>query len=185
MPHSLLIFSQSDYLIQIVDTNSHTECQTVQIQINWLLQKPTDLEIHCFQWQGISGVSRTRVKSIASNKKGDKYFHSCIYIFWRYPSKMLEGHIASGALVHLSVRSSIHHDFWCMLLFWNFFYGFLMTKNSRHIFFFSPQVYASFLSYGPLKKYGCNLVSKISQKLLKLELWVLMDRLVVMNRRPD
>ena len=39
-PHPLLIFSQSDYLIQVVDTNSHTERQTVQIQISWL-QKPT------------------------------------------------------------------------------------------------------------------------------------------------
>ena len=25
MPHPLLIFSQSDYLIQVVDTNSHTQ----------------------------------------------------------------------------------------------------------------------------------------------------------------
>ena len=38
MLHPLLIFSQSDYLIQFVDTNSHTEWQTVQIQISWLLQ---------------------------------------------------------------------------------------------------------------------------------------------------
>ena len=58
----LLIFSQSDYLILIADTNSHTEWQTVQIQIRWLLQKPTDLDLHCLQRQGISGFSRTRVK---------------------------------------------------------------------------------------------------------------------------
>ena len=32
------IFSQSDYLIQIVDVNLHTEWQTVQIQISWLLR---------------------------------------------------------------------------------------------------------------------------------------------------
>ena len=62
MPHSLLIFSQSDYLIQVVDTKSHTEWQTVQIHISWLLQKPTDLDLHCFKRQGISGLSRTRVK---------------------------------------------------------------------------------------------------------------------------
>ena len=43
MPHQVLLFSQSDYLIQIVDINSHTEWQRVQIQISWLLQKPTDL----------------------------------------------------------------------------------------------------------------------------------------------
>ena len=37
MPHPLLIVSQSDHLIQVVDTYSHTEWQTVQIQISWLL----------------------------------------------------------------------------------------------------------------------------------------------------
>ena len=58
----LLIFSQSDYLIQVVDTNSHFQCQIVQIQISWLLQKPTDLDLHCLQRHGISGFSWTRVK---------------------------------------------------------------------------------------------------------------------------
>ena len=56
MSHPLLIVSQSDPLIQIVDINSHTECQTVQ--------KPTDLDLHCLQKQGISGFSRTSVKSL-------------------------------------------------------------------------------------------------------------------------
>ena len=32
----------------------------MQIQINWLPQKPTDLDLHCLQRQGISGLSRTR-----------------------------------------------------------------------------------------------------------------------------
>ena len=63
MTRPLLIFSQSDYLIQVVDTNSNTEWQTVQIQISWLLQKPTDLDLHCLQRQNISGFSRTRVKT--------------------------------------------------------------------------------------------------------------------------
>ena len=49
-----LIFSQSDYLIQVVAINSHTKWQTVQIQISWLL-------LHCLQRLGISGFSRTRV----------------------------------------------------------------------------------------------------------------------------
>ena len=61
MPRPYQIFSQSDYLIQIVDINSHSDWQTVQIQISWLLQKPTDLDLHCLQRQGISGLSRTRV----------------------------------------------------------------------------------------------------------------------------
>ena len=34
----------------------------MQIQISWLLQKPTDLDLHCLKRQGISGFSRTRVK---------------------------------------------------------------------------------------------------------------------------
>ena len=42
----------------------------MQIQISWLLQKPTDLDLHCLQRQGISGFSRTRrfkVKRQAKN----------------------------------------------------------------------------------------------------------------------
>ena len=35
----------------------------MQIQISWLLQKPTDLDLHCLQRQGISGFSRTRVNT--------------------------------------------------------------------------------------------------------------------------
>ena len=64
MPRSLLIFSQSDYLLQFVDTNSNTESQTVQIQISWLLHNPTDLDLHCLQRQGISKFSRIRVKYV-------------------------------------------------------------------------------------------------------------------------
>ena len=62
MPRPFLIFSQSDVLIQTVDTNTHTQWQTVQIQISWLLQKPTNLDLHCLQRQDISRFSRTRVK---------------------------------------------------------------------------------------------------------------------------
>ena len=61
MPRPLLIFSLSDYLIQVVDSNSHFNWQTVQIQMSWL-QKPTDLDLHCLQGQDISRFSRTRVK---------------------------------------------------------------------------------------------------------------------------
>ena len=67
MPHPLLIFRQSDHLILIFAINSHTKWQTVQIQISWLLQKPTDLDLYCFQRQGLSGFSRTRVNIIFSH----------------------------------------------------------------------------------------------------------------------
>ena len=62
MPRPLMILSQSGYLIHVVDINSDTKCQTVQIQIDWLHQKLTDLDQHCLQRQGISRLSRTRVK---------------------------------------------------------------------------------------------------------------------------
>ena len=42
----------------------------MQIQISWLLQKPTDLDLHCFQRQDISGFSRTRVKANSINSGG-------------------------------------------------------------------------------------------------------------------
>ena len=50
MPRPILTDNQSNYLIRIVDINSYTKWQTVQIQISWLPQK-----------QGISGFSRTRI----------------------------------------------------------------------------------------------------------------------------
>ena len=68
MPRPPLIVSQSDYLIQVLATNSHTEWQTMQIQISWL-KKPTDLDLHSLQRQSISRISRTRFTlSIQTNK---------------------------------------------------------------------------------------------------------------------
>ena len=61
MPHPLLIVSQSDFLVKVVDTNSHAERQIVQLQISWLLQKPSDLDLHYLQRQDISRTSQTRV----------------------------------------------------------------------------------------------------------------------------
>ena len=49
----------------------------MQIQISWLLQKPTDLDLHCLQRQGISRFSRTRVKWATSwqNQQNGNYVH--------------------------------------------------------------------------------------------------------------
>ena len=56
------LYNQSDYLIQIIDINSYTELQTVQIQISWLLRSQLIwIYTVCKSW-GISGFSRTRVK---------------------------------------------------------------------------------------------------------------------------
>ena len=73
LPSPVLIVSQSDYLIQIVDINSHMEWLTVKIQICWLLQKPTDLDLY-LQRQGISRSSRTRLNtSTNSNRDFSNY----------------------------------------------------------------------------------------------------------------
>ena len=45
----------------------------MQIQISWLLQKPTDLDLHCLQRQDISRFSRTRVNNLAKLKKWTEY----------------------------------------------------------------------------------------------------------------
>ena len=52
MPRPFIILSQSESLIQIVDINSDTKWQSVQIRISWL------------ERQGISGSSRARVKDL-------------------------------------------------------------------------------------------------------------------------
>ena len=44
----------------------------MQIQISWLLQKPTDLDLHCLQRQGISGFSMTRVKAQNASVQNQK-----------------------------------------------------------------------------------------------------------------
>ena len=60
MTHPLLIFSQSDYLIQIVDIKfTFLKANSADPD-----QKPADLDLHCLQRQEISGFSRTRVKRI-------------------------------------------------------------------------------------------------------------------------
>ena len=95
MPHPFLIFNQSDYLIQIV--------------------KPTDLDLHCLQRQGISGFSRTRVKNVilqypkilSVNKEGldqTVLFHLFILILFTYLF-FAKGDIfcimGSASLIHL------------------------------------------------------------------------------------
>ena len=51
----------------------------MQIQISWLLQKPTDLDLYCLQMQGISGFRRTRVKPTAPNMNKQIILISCSY----------------------------------------------------------------------------------------------------------
>ena len=37
-------------------------------------QKPTDLDLHCFQRQGISGFSKTRVNALSKTVAEDSLF---------------------------------------------------------------------------------------------------------------
>ena len=58
MPCPLVIVSHSVRWINIVNTNSQTKQQTMQIQISWLLQKPTDLDQHCLQRKAYQGAAK-------------------------------------------------------------------------------------------------------------------------------
>ena len=70
MPRLFLIFRQSNYLIQIVDINSHNGKQGSSRSVG--LKKPTDLDLNCLQMQDISGFSRTRFNIYKSG------FSSCL-----------------------------------------------------------------------------------------------------------
>ena len=87
MPHPLLIFSQSDCFIPGMDINSHTLWQTVQVKISWLLQKPTDLVLHCLQRQSISRFSRTWVnfQNVLDFVLWNYMFILHISMAWRLP----------------------------------------------------------------------------------------------------
>ena len=74
MPCPLLAVNQSDYLIQVVDTNSHSNGQTVQIQIS-------------LQRQGISRFSRTRVKGKHLLSLGDFFSLYSRFFFRRENNK--------------------------------------------------------------------------------------------------
>ena len=97
MPHPLLIYSQSDNLIQVVDTNSHTKWQTVQIQISWLLQKPTDLDLHCLQ-NGISGFSRTKVQLSMLGKYFSWWYFEIYFFSFIFFQKIKSSTVCSNCL---------------------------------------------------------------------------------------
>ena len=92
--------SQSDAFIQIVDINSHTEWQIVQ-----LLKKPTDLDLHCLQKQVISGFSKTRVNVRMTSAK-DKTTLNCS--FDKEENVRLEEEIKLHHLEQLMHRFQIH-----------------------------------------------------------------------------
>ena len=89
----------------------------MQIQISWLLQKPTDLDLHCLQRQSISRFSMTRVKKLFYLQKrplnswitvsSDNILSltwTCFWLVWFYKDfKILHSTEAIG------VHNSSHH----------------------------------------------------------------------------
>ena len=111
MPRPLLIVSQSNYLINVVDTNSHTYWQIVKIQISWLLQKPADLDQHWLLRQGISGFSRTRVKSYRDNIRVTKKGALCNEMPYSYELNSASSGFQTQDLV---IRSTYYSTTWML-----------------------------------------------------------------------
>ena len=60
----------------------------MQIQISWLLQKPTDLDLHCLLRQGMS----------CSAREGLRFFHKSIC--WRYSLEVPHSHWGTSNEYH-------------------------------------------------------------------------------------
>ena len=90
----------------------------MQVQISWLLQKPTDLDLHCLQMQGICGLSRIRLNAI---------YQFFIKLFLDNEMFIFEGYgafnnricktyqSASIFSVRILYRSDHGHTSWCWL----------------------------------------------------------------------
>ena len=120
----------------------------MQIQISWLLKKPTDLDLHCLQRQGISAFSMTRVKTNFSDSTFRNYLRICrcskssvhyslhaegefsIHIFLSFPRKrgLATYHIWICLLIY---NNSNVKPFFLRQLFQNAIYRlvFLFCKN--------------------------------------------------------
>ena len=76
MPRPFPIFSQSDYLIKVVDTNLHLSLltnKTVQFQNSCLLQKPTDLDLQCLQRQSNPGSAGSELRPVWWGDRESRY----------------------------------------------------------------------------------------------------------------
>ena len=87
----------------------------MQIQISWLLKKPTDLDLHCFQIQVISRLSMTRVNKHSDPSDLQSWKQSSEMFYWnwwynidQFPTKTM---IFSKKIVSKSYNMSIKHSF--------------------------------------------------------------------------
>ena len=100
----------------------------MQIQISWLLEKPTDLDLHYLQRQGISRFSRTRVKrsrKLPFNRSActihcdleDRFEHIQIQIdswsrCWRAKAIATKELLSMGQFFHIQMSRNIRkHTF--------------------------------------------------------------------------
>ena len=77
MPHPLQNFNQSGFLIQVVDTNSHTKWQTVQIRISWMASWSGSV---LFAKAGHIWVHQNQVKWTKRVSLGGNFFKD---VWWR------------------------------------------------------------------------------------------------------
>ena len=61
----------------------------MQIQISWFLQKPTDLDLHCLQRQGVSCSAREGLNSFTAQTKVTDDNQDNIYIQKKINKKMV------------------------------------------------------------------------------------------------
>ena len=128
----------------------------MQIQISWLLQKPTDLDLQCLQMQGISRFSRTRVnikpclsgfnvnsKIILQKSQSSSFSDFLIFgptlsdLFWFL---VLPHQIFFQVLV-------LPYLFWCLVLPYQIFSNFWSYNIRSSLIFWSYNI-RSFLIFG-------------------------------------
>ena len=101
----------------------------------------------------------------------DTGLSSITYLIMPPTLKKLMGHIAFGASVSAWVRHTFctYRNFYTVKARVLKLYIWIPHKKIADLYFFSFLSYLPFWSYGPLKIFEKNLVSRISQKVFKLE----------------
>ena len=109
MPHPLLIVSQSDSLIQIVDINSHTDWQTVQIQRSQLIWIYTVCKGRAYPGSAGQGLSVKLEQYSLSSKALDKGVLQ-INIFFSYFSMKT---CCTQKCLRETLLMSTHNTYFC------------------------------------------------------------------------
>ena len=127
----------------------------MRIQISWLLQKPTDLDLHCFQRQDISGFSRTRVKLVEP-----RTCNICA-VLWQNEFEPLTGKIFASDIYTaiFSIMLSLFIDqCFTQFLFLFILFRCLFPKGEPHL------VFIFIVYYGGIMPICCTVLSASSEK---------------------